>query len=217
MDEKLDEILEAIWVCNEVKSFSLAAVRKECDHQFDDADLGQLEARALIARVGDKILFTEAGKSAAEAIIRRHRLAEVLVHSILKLPPDDMEQVACKVEHGLLPEVEQSICTLLGHPELCPHGKPIPKGSCCQRGLTKVENVVMPLVDLAPGDAGKIAYLKPRDHSTLHQLIAMGLQPGTVVTVHRQSPAYCLKFDNIEVAIDTELVEQIFVWRMDRR
>jgi len=31
-----------------------------------------------------------------------------------------MEKVACKGEHRLEPEVEESICTLLGHPGVCP-------------------------------------------------------------------------------------------------
>lgn len=213
-EERLDEILEAIWVCNEQERFSLAAVREICDHPFTDEDLEELERRDLIARSGEKIHFSRAGKLAAEGIIRRHRLAEVLVHGILKLSPDDMEEVACKVEHGLLPEVEQSICTLLGHPEQCPHGKPIPKGACCERGLRRVENVVIPLVELAPGESGRIAYLKPRDHAILHQMIAMGLQPGTEVKVHRCNPAYCLKIQEMELALDRELVEQIFVWRI---
>ena len=73
---------------------------------------------------------------------------------------------------------------------------------------------MVPLVELAPSESGRIAYLRPRDHAILHQMIAMGLQPGTEVTVHRRSPAYCLKFQNIEVALDRELVEQIFVWRV---
>jgi len=24
-----------------------------------------------------------------------------------------------------------SICSFLGHPKFCPHGKPIPRGACC--------------------------------------------------------------------------------------
>ena len=28
-------------------------------------------------------------------------------------------------------EAESRFCTLLGHPRTCPHGDPIPAGSCC--------------------------------------------------------------------------------------
>jgi DtxR family Mn-dependent transcriptional regulator len=212
--ENLEEILEAIWVCHEQKRFSQSEIQAKCADELTSADLDELERQGLVVRAVDKVLFTEAGRVAASAIIRRHRLAEVLVSSILKLPDSVMEQVACKAEHGLLPEVEESICTLLGHPDTCPHGMPIPRGSCCQHGLRQVENVVVGLNELKPSEAGKIAYLKPGDHGLLHQLIALGIQPGTLVTVHRRSPAFCIKFDNTEIAIDEELVRRIFVWRV---
>jgi DtxR family Mn-dependent transcriptional regulator len=38
-----------------------------------------------------------------------------------------MEETACQFERLLHQEVEKSICTLLGHPRACPHGKPIPQ------------------------------------------------------------------------------------------
>ena len=42
-----------------------------------------------------------------------------------------MESQACEFEHILSPEATDSVCTLLGHPPTCPHGKPIPPGPCC--------------------------------------------------------------------------------------
>ena len=88
-----------------------------------------------------------------------------------------MEEVACKVEHSLDPEVEESISTLLGHPEICLDGKPIPKGRCCRKNLKTVGNTVVSLAELKPGERGKITYIKPGSHSNLHQLISMGLHP----------------------------------------
>ncbi|MBW1823766.1 MAG: metal-dependent transcriptional regulator, partial [Deltaproteobacteria bacterium] len=151
----------------------------------------------------------------AESIMRRHRLGEVLVSSILKLKGAEMEEIACKFEHALLPEVEESICTLLGHPEMCPDGKPIPKGKCCESNLKVIKNVVVSLDELKPGESGKIMYIKPSSHSNLHQLISFGLQPGVVVTVHRVNPAFCIKFENTELAMDGEIVKNVFVWKIN--
>jgi len=139
----------------------------------------------------------------------------VLVSSILRLKDSSMEKVACKVEHCLEPEVEESICILLGHPGLCPDGKPIPKGRCCKKMLKVVDHTVVSLIELKASEKGKITYIKPGSHSNLHQLISMGLQPGVVVTVHRVNPAFCIKFENTELALDTAIARNIFVWKVD--
>lgn len=214
MNEKFEEILEAVWTAGENNRYSIGAIRARCAIEFTEQDLRDLEQEGMIVQSDGKVLFSNEGKMLAEGIIRRHRLAEVLVTSILKMKNIEMEKVACQVEHCLLPEVEESICTLLGHPELCPDGKPIPKGRCCDRGLKVVNSTVVSLAELKPGEKGKITYIKPGSHSNLHQLISFGLNPGVVVTVHRKSPAFCIKFENTELALDEEIVRNIFVWRL---
>jgi DtxR family Mn-dependent transcriptional regulator len=215
MDEKYEEILEAVWAASENEKYSLEAIKKRCAINFVDNDLDELESTGMIVRDQDKIFFSIEGKKLAEGIMRRHRLAEVLVTSILKLKSTEMEKIACKVEHYLHPEVEESICTLLGHPEICPDGKPIPKGKCCAHGLQVVNNTVISLDQLVPGQSGKITYIKPGSHSNLHHLISLGLSPGVVVTVHRKKPAFCIKFEQTELALDEEIVKNIFVWKLE--
>lgn len=215
MDERYEEILEAIWTTAENNKFSAEAIKQKCAITFSEEDLAAMEAEGMIVRNAGEILFSKEGKHLAEGIIRRHRLAEVLVTSILKFSSAEMEKIACQVEHCLHPEVEESICTLLGHPEICPDGKAIPKGRCCHRGLTVVNNTVISLSELKPGEKGKITYIKPGSHSNLHQLISFGLNPGVVVTVHRKSPAFIVKYENTELALDEEIAKNIFVWRME--
>jgi len=215
LTEKQEEIIEAIWCAGEYKNYSIDAVKKRCVVDFTEADLAELEKKGMIVLTSDKILFSGDGKTRAETIIRRHRLAEVLVSSILRLKDSSMEKVACKVEHCLEPEVEESICTLLGHPGVCPDGKPIPRGRCCKKMLKVVDNTVVSLIELKASEKGRITYIKPGSHSNLHQLISMGLQPGVVVTVHRVNPAFCIKFENTELALDEEIARNIFVWRVD--
>jgi len=214
LSERLEEVLEAVWVAGETRNFSIDAIRRRCVVEVTDDDFAQLEGKGLIVRNGDKILFSHDGKKLAEGVIRRHRLAEVLVYSILKLKQAEMEEVACKAEHSLLPEVEEAICTLLGHPELCPDGKPIPRGRCCHNGVTRLGRVVVSLLELMPGESGKITYVKPGSHSNLHQLIAIGLQPGAIVTVQRRRPAFCIRIDESEIAVDEDIVRNIFVWKI---
>jgi len=64
--------------------------------------------------------------------VRRRRLAEVLFSSAMHLPEPEVELAACRMEHIIDPEVTNSICSFLGHPRRCPHGRPIPGGDCCE-------------------------------------------------------------------------------------
>ncbi|MBA4367126.1 MAG: iron-dependent repressor [Desulfobacterium sp.] len=214
LNEKLEEIMEAIWCAAENKTYSIDSIRKNCSIDFLETDLATLENKGMIMIKDNNILFSKNGNAVAQEIIRRHRLAEVLVSSVLKLKDTAMEEVACKVEHSLVPEVEDSICTLLGHPEICPDGNPIPKGRCCNRNLKEVSNVIVRLTDIKPGKKGKITYIKPGSHSNMHQLLSIGLHPGIIVTVHRATPAFCIKFENTELALDEEIAKNIFVWEI---
>lgn len=213
LNERLEEILEAIWVAREKNKSSVEAVQDNCTIQFSENELATLQQEKLIQINGDDIHFTHEGEKYGEIIIRRHRLAEVLVTSILKVKKSKMDEIACEVEHSLQEEVEESICTLLGHPEICPDGKPIPPGTCCLNRSREVLNTVTSLIELAPGEQGRITYIKPGSHSNLHQLLSFGLSPGVTITVHRTSPAFCLKYENTELALDPEIAKNIFVWK----
>jgi len=214
MNETEEEILEAIWTADEKQGNTLAEIQEECVVSFNNDDIISLEGMGMITVQEEHYLFTEKGQKEAAKIIRRHRLAEVLVTSILKLKSHEMEKIACQVEHSLHPEVEEAICILLGHPEICPDGKAIPPGRCCRQGINKIKETVVSLTELAPGESGKITYIKPITHSNLHQLISFGLNPGVVVRVHRIKPAFCIKYENTELALDKNIAQNIFVWRL---
>ena len=216
LEEKHEEIMEAIWSVSENQICSIKSIKKRCAVEFTAADLDWLTAQGFIEKNGtDKISLSAPGKAVAEKIIRRHRLAEVLLSSILMLKKADMEEIACRVEHSLQPEIEESICTLLGHPAVCPDGKPIPRGRCCATGLKVADKIVVGLDELKPGESGKITYIKPVSHANFHQLISLGLHPGIIVTVHRTTPVFCLKFEQTELALDKEIARNIFVWKIN--
>lgn len=215
ISEAHEEILESLWKAGEIGEHSLAGVRSFCAVDFNDDDLMVLSANRLISRDGDTVLLTDEGKARAEKIVRRHRIAEVLVTSILKHKSGEMERIACEVEHNLQPEVEEAICTLLGHPEFCPDGKPIPRGACCRKRVREVSQAVVGLDKLAPGESGKVTYIKPASHAILEQLISFGLSPGVIVTMTQNKPVYCVKFEETELALDRDVVRNIFVWKFD--
>ncbi len=215
MKRIVEEILEAIWKADEQGMASLEEIQKICPDKMSEEDLRILEKRKLIAREANKVHLTYEGREEAKSVVRRHRLAETLFATILDLDAEKREEIACEVEHTLLPEVEEAICTLLGHPTICPDGKPITPGRCCNAGRTQASTVVVNLTNLQPGDRGRITYIKPKNHSRLHRLTSFGLTPGTVVEVHQRYPAFCLRYEGTELAINQDVAEDIYVARIE--
>jgi DtxR family Mn-dependent transcriptional regulator len=178
----------------------------------EQIDLLQKEKMILVDSAG-RIQTTPEGKMLARQIIRRHRLAERLITDVLILKDmEKIEESACDLEHVMSPELTDRICTLLGHPSTCPHGKRIPAGICCTEKRTKIESLIYPLDKLDPGSEGVIAYISTRDHYRLDQLTSMGLFPGTRVKVHQKQPALVILYEETTLAIDPEIAKEIHVW-----
>ena len=214
MQREWEEALEAAWTVQEAGHNTRSQVQHVCHAELTDEILRGLEAEGLVAFDEESVLLTKKGRQKARRIVRRHRLAEVLVKYGLNVNPDEAEKLGCEMEHYLIPEVEESICILLGHPTHCPHGLPIPPGECCRQSKDVVSKTVVNLLKLKSGDKGKIAYIKPKNHSRLHRLSSFGVNPGTVIEVHQTYPALLIRFENTELAMDKEIAEDIFVWRM---
>ncbi len=212
-DRDVEEVLEALWTCSEKKDHRIETLKKSCHVPVDQALLSTLEKRNLIAYEGEMVLFTPEGKVRAAGVIRRHRLAERLLVDVLNIPLQQAEAGACEFEHILASQVEESICTLLGHPRECPHGARIPMGRCCVESRDVVDNVVVPLNQLETGKSGKVAYISTSIHSRLHKLTSFGLIPGVTVRVHQKYPSYVISCEQTELALEEDVVRDIHVWK----
>ena len=104
---------------------SASAPARPSAHLARLKDLGLLEVR------NSEVALTSRGETRARDIIRRRRLAERLFTDTFSIAESEAESHACKFEHIISPELDQRICTFLGHPKTCPHGNPIPAGRCC--------------------------------------------------------------------------------------
>jgi DtxR family Mn-dependent transcriptional regulator len=78
-----------------------------------------------------QLFLTGLGEPRARQAIRRHRLAERLLHDTFAIDNDVVDEHACRIEHSLSSQVTEKICIFLQHPRTCPHGSPIPPGVCC--------------------------------------------------------------------------------------
>ena len=88
----------------------------------------QMQAQSLVTHTPYYgVHLTEKGRSVALRIVRRHRLLELFLAKILNYPLDTVHNEAERLEHHISATFEERIDILLGHPEYCPHGSPIPK------------------------------------------------------------------------------------------
>jgi len=209
----LEEALEGLWSAKERGKEHLAAIQEMTKVTLGPDLVAELIGQALVTAQGDRLLLTPSGEDAARQIIRRHRLAERLLHDILHMSVEATEESACEFEHMLADQVTESICTLLGHPRECPHGSPIPEGRCCREARQSVESLVVPLTRLAAGEEGKVAYLSSASPSRLHKLMAFGIAPGMRVKVHQHYPTMVIQCEHTQLAMEEEIARDIHVWR----
>ena len=126
-----DHLLEQIWVCGE------EGTRAEVEHIRTPGGidpvrtLSRMEDLFLVSVRDREVQLTDRGKSRARDVVRRHRLAERLFKDTFRIDDHEAHAQACKFEHIISPELDQRICSFLGHPTTCPHGNPIPPGDCC--------------------------------------------------------------------------------------
>ena len=73
-----------------------------------------------------EIELTPAGRKAAEAIVRRHRIMERWLTDGLGLDWVAADEEAARLEHAVSEVVERRLYEVLGRPTTCPHGNPIP-------------------------------------------------------------------------------------------
>lgn len=207
-----EEILELIWTIDEENGeVERNSLIKKIPLPSAEQILNSLIQEDYVIISDSKVALTKKGLANARLVIRRHRLAERLLNDVLDVKEDAMDSSACKFEHILDEEVTTSICTLLGHPVTCPHGKAIPAGECCEKANKEIRPVVMPLSDLKSGDEAKIAYIVTKYHGRLDRLSSMGLLPGVKIHLHQRQPTYVIQMGETQIALDTAIARDIYV------
>src|SRR5437868_2296149 len=130
-----EDYLKAIWTLSEREmtdgrkeaTTTDLAVRLNVSSPAVSRMLKQMESQSLVTHVPYYgVLLTEKGRKIALKIVRRHRLLELFLTEILHYPPHTVHDEAEKLEHHISDEFTERIDLLLGKPECCPHGSPIP-------------------------------------------------------------------------------------------
>lgn len=210
LSDDAENALKRIWVCTHEEGRPCVSV-DELPEPRQSESLKELITAQMVSVSEGEISLTEAGDEYGRNVVRRNRLAERLLVDVLDTENGLVRQSACGFEHYLYKGIEDSVCTLLGHPRYCPHGKPIPMGECCKRARTEVGKIVCAVSELKGGQSGRIAYLHPRKRETMQKLISMGVLPGMPIKLVQKNPSYVLEVDRTRYAVDREIASSIFV------
>jgi DtxR family Mn-dependent transcriptional regulator len=137
------------------------------------------------------ICLTPTGLQAAQDILRRHMLAEWLLHEIIGLPWHQVHEEADRLEHGFSPAAVDRLASLFEQPATCPHGNPMP-------GSEPVPAV--PLDEVKEGE--EVIITRIVEEAELHgELLAFleenGLLPGVRLRVASYRP--CNETMTVEV------------------
>jgi len=127
--------------------------------------------------------LTRLGLGVAVKVMRRHRLAECFLTSILGMPWDEVHEEACRLEHAISARVEERLVAVLGDPKYCPHGLPIPNAD-----LTEPERIGVKLADLDVGASVRIVDVAEDIPELLRFLDQIGVRPGAVVDIVARAP-----------------------------
>ncbi len=207
-----DELLEYVWVATEERgNANTEAMSEKFGKETLKVVLSEMIEKKLITNHNSVIHLTEAGQKKAMQIIRRHRLAERLLNDVLGVSDEVFERGACQFEHFINEDITASICSLLGHPTVCPHGKNIPPGECCSHAKRKLQPVFGPLSRLRTGVKAKVVYISTGSQESLDFLSSIGVVPGLAFIVHHRKPSLVIRFGETQLALDDDIARYIYV------
>jgi DtxR family Mn-dependent transcriptional regulator len=139
----------------------------------------KLASQGLVAHAPyGAITLTDAGRTEALRMVRRHRLVETWLVEGFGYTWDEVHDEAEVLEHALSDRLLDAIDAQLGRPRRDPHGDPIPDAA------GRVEHPPASLAsELPPGARGRVARISDRDGEVLRRIGEEGIGLDTIVAV----------------------------------
>ena len=129
-------------------------------------------------------VLTPSGEKIALEVIRHHRLIELYLTEAMGYSWDEVHAEADKLEHAISEAFEDKISSMLGDPKVDPHGDPIPA-----KDGTVAASSRHTLFEAHSGSTVRIERVRDENSELLRQVAALGLVPGTFVTVSDLDPS----------------------------
>ena len=215
LQHRIEDLMEDLYTLADQGRTGIDEVTRLARVEDVPGTLRTMARNGLVELTDSEARLTEKGMQAAREIVRRHRLGETLFSQLFDLEEEEAEKTACEFEHILSPQVTTSVCTYLGHPPVCPHGKSIPKGECCGTFRLEMEPLVKRLSDLRLGESGAIVFMAPDSKSRLARLSGLGVVPGGLLRLVQKRPSVVVEVGQTTLALDPGIADEIFVKRAE--
>ncbi|MCI4064915.1 metal-dependent transcriptional regulator [Micromonospora sp. R77] len=180
--------------------------------------VARMERDGLLTVEGDRHLsLTAAGRSTAVAVMRKHRLAELLLVNVIGMPYEEAHEEACRWEHVMSDAVEKRVYDLLNRPTRSPYGNPIPGLEELGTPEPATTDTIEGERNLAfPGLSGPVVVRRicesvQTDADVLRQLHAAGVDPGATVTVAQERDGVSIDRSGDRVRLPREVASRVFV------
>jgi DtxR family Mn-dependent transcriptional regulator len=184
--------------------------------------VARMERDGLLTVEGDRhLVLTEEGRVTAIAVMRKHRLAELLLVNVIGMPYEEAHEEACRWEHVMSDSVEKKVYELLNKPTRSPYGNPIPGlevlGAPGEEDLGTMASPSQGERNLAfPGLSGSVVVSRicesvQTNADVLRQLHAAGIDPGTTVTVAQERDGVTIDRSGDKIRLPREVASRVFV------
>ncbi len=127
--------------------------------------------------------LTAEGRTAALAVMRRHRILEAYLITKLAYDWSTVHEEAERLEHAVSDELVERMAFALGQPRYDPHGAPIPTAD------GEIERAALvPMAEMEPGERAVLRQVGDDDAERLRYLKSVGLVPMVEVTLVDRQP-----------------------------
>jgi len=156
------------------------------------------------------IKLTNNGEEYARNMVRRHRIWEVFLHQIVRIPWDKVHEEAHNLEHSSSDELINRMEEMLDFPAFDPHGDPIPS----KEGVLPKQKKSRQLSFLRENEKGKVVRVNNNDNSFLKYLSRIGVELGKEIQVKEKlefDRSMLIAVNGKEINISSTLATNIFV------
>jgi DtxR family transcriptional regulator, Mn-dependent transcriptional regulator len=146
------------------------------------------------------VKLTAAGEKLAALVLRRHRIVELFLVNVMGMRWTEVHDEAEQLEHAVSDRVIALMDDMLGHPEVDPHGDPIPG----PEGILP-HPAYDSLLTCALDEPLTVSRVSDQDRHFLEFVERHGLKPGDVVRVEGRDEAG----DSVQVRSGTDCLVTI--------
>lgn len=217
----VENYLKAIWQISAVSDSEsvttgkLAQTLKVSPGTVTSMQKALAEAGLATYRPYEGVRLTEAGRTLALRMLRRHRLIELFLVRTLGLTWDQVHEEAEHMEHAVSDFLIDRIDDFLENPLCDPHGDPIPAANGDLRTNGEASR---PLSEVPVGATVRLARVLHQDPEFLRYLSEAELAIGVTGYVEQTNEAaglVCLRCGERSVAMGRAAAEQLLVVLVD--